>query len=76
MKLRQALKIYNRVDTPRQRPWRDGTVGAALRRYQKTDTSKDVNVYWDYLMRLRRRQLAEDDEAHPYDDDYASNALR
>jgi hypothetical protein len=59
MKLRQALKIYNRVDTPRQRPWKENTVGAALRRYQKTDTSKAVDAYWDYLMRLRRRQIAE-----------------
>lgn len=64
MKLRQALKVYNRVDTPRERPWKQNTIGAALRRYQKTATSKDADVLWDSLMRARRRQIAAPCEWH------------
>lgn len=70
MKLRQAMKVYNRVNTPRERPWKQNTIAAALRRYQKTDTSRDVDACWDYLMALRRRQLAAEEFKPDYDDNF------
>lgn len=55
MRLRTALKIMKAINTPDQDRYREGQLGAAVRRYEKTRSAKEANAFWFYLVKLYRK---------------------
>jgi hypothetical protein len=65
MKLRIARKVFSQVDEWGNTRNRDATLGRAVRRMNKTATTKADNAFWDELMALVRRQ-----RSNPREDAY------
>ena len=60
MKLRIAKKVMEQVGGDVERPYRQSTLQRVNRRYRLTASWKEENEFWEHLMQLRRRQMAQE----------------